>query len=66
MLLSGSPEELILEDKGMSRTRSLPASLHTWDEDGIPLQATEPQTRQELGAVRDTDAGVLESLRAET
>lgn len=59
-----------MKDKGMSRTRSLPASLHTWDEDGIPLQATElPNQTRVWGAVRDTGwqrAGVSESRDSDT
>ena len=52
-----------MKDKGMSRTRSMPASLHTRDEDGIPLQATElPNQTRVWGAFRDTGwqrAGVV-------
>lgn len=52
--LSGSPEELILERQREEQDESMPASLHTWDEDGIPLQATElPNQTRVWGAVRD-------------
>lgn len=52
--LSGSPEELILERQREEQDESMPVSLHTWDEDGIPLQATElPNQTRVWGAVRD-------------